>query len=290
MARLRSYVCLGMGNMATFFFFLKVLLLSIVFLIHPRPATCYVTCSTFCSKDGRDIRFPFRLKNQPKHCSYPGFEIECKGKEAVIDLPPAGQVVVFSIFYGSQTMFINPPRKCAAAFFIDFESDSNATSPFRLSSNSATTTNSICSKQFHIYAAPSYVNLAALPGFCTRGMALPVESYEEDGVIGLAWNVPGCGVIRISSQPFLSLLRLSNQAALIRCVFQPFSPLQAAIAPDSVFSGAAGLFVLLSTTLLGLVIYWGQSKPNSNEDISIHLKAEFLENFQIHKAHEILLC
>lgn len=32
---------------------------------------------TRCKHDGPIIRFPFRTKDQPEHCGYPGFQLYC---------------------------------------------------------------------------------------------------------------------------------------------------------------------------------------------------------------------
>ena len=41
-----------------------------------------------CSPDGPAIRFPFRLKDQPHHCGYPGFEVSCTEKNQTVGVHP----------------------------------------------------------------------------------------------------------------------------------------------------------------------------------------------------------
>ncbi|KAJ4947987.1 hypothetical protein NE237_014226 [Protea cynaroides] len=84
---------------------------------------CQDNCpTTKCGSHGPDIRFPFRLRGeqQPKHCSYPGFELSCKDGHTVLDLPtPSGEIFVKSISYVSQTLRIFNPHNCDAALLFD---------------------------------------------------------------------------------------------------------------------------------------------------------------------------
>ncbi|RVW33830.1 Rust resistance kinase Lr10 [Vitis vinifera] len=44
--------------------------------------------SNGCGDQGPLIRFPFRLKHQPHHCGYPGFELSCtENNQTMLDLP-----------------------------------------------------------------------------------------------------------------------------------------------------------------------------------------------------------
>ena len=63
--------------------------------------------------NGPAIRFPFRLKDrQPNHCGYPGFELSCRGKHTVLELPLPGKFYVKSIHYKSQVIKLYDPNDC----------------------------------------------------------------------------------------------------------------------------------------------------------------------------------
>ncbi|XP_077226810.1 rust resistance kinase Lr10-like [Tasmannia lanceolata] len=71
-------------------------------------------------QDGPVIRFPFRLRDQPHRCSYPapGFELSCKGNQTLIQLPSfSGQLLVESISYTQQLLYISYPNECIQSLF-----------------------------------------------------------------------------------------------------------------------------------------------------------------------------
>lgn len=66
-----------------------------------------------CSKNGPAVRFPFRLRDrQPAHCGYPGFELSCRGKHTVLELPIPSKFFVESIDYKSQVIKLYDPEDC----------------------------------------------------------------------------------------------------------------------------------------------------------------------------------
>uniref|UniRef100_A0A803R2C5 Protein kinase domain-containing protein n=1 Tax=Cannabis sativa TaxID=3483 RepID=A0A803R2C5_CANSA len=63
--------------------------------------------------NGPAIRFPFRVKDgQPNHCGYPGFELSCRGKRTVLELPKSVKLFVKSIDYKSQVIKLYDPNDC----------------------------------------------------------------------------------------------------------------------------------------------------------------------------------
>ncbi|PON96843.1 hypothetical protein TorRG33x02_072220 [Trema orientale] len=63
--------------------------------------------------NGPAIRFPFRLKDsQPNQCGYPGFELSCRGKRTVLELPIPVKFHVKSIDYKSQVVKLYDPNDC----------------------------------------------------------------------------------------------------------------------------------------------------------------------------------
>ncbi|XP_012843365.1 PREDICTED: putative RING-H2 finger protein ATL21A [Erythranthe guttata] len=67
-----------------------------------------------CSKHSPIIRFPFRHQTQqPQHCGYPGFDLNCDHKnDTILVLPFSVNVVVKEINYASQTILVYDPENC----------------------------------------------------------------------------------------------------------------------------------------------------------------------------------
>ncbi|KAJ9679632.1 hypothetical protein PVL29_021531 [Vitis rotundifolia] len=66
-----------------------------------------------CSHHGPAIRFPFRLKDQPHHCGYPGFEISCtENKQTILELPYSAKLSVKKINYKSQEIVVYDSDFC----------------------------------------------------------------------------------------------------------------------------------------------------------------------------------
>ena len=66
-----------------------------------------------CGNSGPAIRFPFRLKDRhPNGCGFPGFELSCRGKSTVLELPLPVKFYVKSIDYTSQVIQLYDPDDC----------------------------------------------------------------------------------------------------------------------------------------------------------------------------------
>ena len=66
-----------------------------------------------CSDRGPAIRFPFRLKDQPSHCGYPGFELYCsEKKQTILELPYSVKLLVKNISYDSHEIMLQYPYNC----------------------------------------------------------------------------------------------------------------------------------------------------------------------------------
>ena len=60
-----------------------------------------------CNDQGRAIRFPFRLQDQPENCGDPGFELSCTEKnQTIIDLPSSVKLSVKKINYRSREIVV----------------------------------------------------------------------------------------------------------------------------------------------------------------------------------------
>ncbi|WKA07534.1 hypothetical protein VitviT2T_025349 [Vitis vinifera] len=68
-----------------------------------------------CGDQGPLIQFPFRLKDQPCHCGYPGFELSCtENNQTMLELPVSVKLLVKNITYKSREIFVQDPYNCLA--------------------------------------------------------------------------------------------------------------------------------------------------------------------------------
>ncbi|WKA07526.1 hypothetical protein VitviT2T_025343 [Vitis vinifera] len=66
-----------------------------------------------CSDQGPAIRFPFRLKDQPENCGYPGFELSCtETNQTILDMPSSVKLSVKNIKYKSREIVVEDPNNC----------------------------------------------------------------------------------------------------------------------------------------------------------------------------------
>ncbi|KAL6320813.1 hypothetical protein AAG906_008813 [Vitis piasezkii] len=71
--------------------------------------------SSGCGDQGPLIQFPFRLKDQPRHCGYPGFELSCtENNQTMLELPVSVKLLVKNITYKSREIFVQDPYNCLA--------------------------------------------------------------------------------------------------------------------------------------------------------------------------------
>ncbi|KAJ9679595.1 hypothetical protein PVL29_021501 [Vitis rotundifolia] len=78
--------------------------------IGANPDECKVPS---CSPHGPAIKFPFRRKDQPYHCGYPGFEISCtEKKQTILELPYSVKLSVDKINYKSREIVVHDPDFC----------------------------------------------------------------------------------------------------------------------------------------------------------------------------------
>nr|CAN62768.1 hypothetical protein VITISV_033946 [Vitis vinifera] len=71
--------------------------------------------SNRCGDQGPLIQFPFRLKHQPHHCGYPGFNLSCtENNQTMLDLPVSVKLLVKKIAYKSREILVQDPDNCLA--------------------------------------------------------------------------------------------------------------------------------------------------------------------------------
>uniref|UniRef100_F6H856 RING-type E3 ubiquitin transferase n=1 Tax=Vitis vinifera TaxID=29760 RepID=F6H856_VITVI len=84
--------------------------------------------SNRCGDQGPLIQFPFRLKDRPHHCGYPGFELSCtENNQTMLDLPVSVKILVKKIAYKSREIIVQDPDNCLARQLRNFNL---AASPF----------------------------------------------------------------------------------------------------------------------------------------------------------------
>ncbi|XP_074584015.1 rust resistance kinase Lr10-like [Curcuma longa] len=80
--------------------------------------------------DSFEIRFPFRLSDQPESCGYPGFELYYQGETLMLKLPFLDQPFeVYDIHYDYQVLLVSDPGGCLFMRLLNLNFSS---SPFRL--------------------------------------------------------------------------------------------------------------------------------------------------------------
>ncbi|KAL5570556.1 hypothetical protein UlMin_027131 [Ulmus minor] len=166
-----------------------------------------------CGSDGPAIRFPFRRKDQPEHCGYPGFELSCTATdETLLELPIPAKFFVRNIFYDYQSMEIYAPDNCLPRQFLKFPDLS--TSPFIFQITLLNYTLFNCSG---IAESFSHISMPCLSGssyqiklpesfnsidsifsliHCTkiRNIIAPHEDYIASNTLYLSWLTPTCGL------------------------------------------------------------------------------------------------
>lgn len=190
-----------------------------------------------CSNQGPPIRFPFRLKGQPDHCGYPGFELYCSEKnETKIELPHSIKLLVKNISYDSQQIMVQYPYDC---FVGRLQNLSLAASPFQIGLRNLydfTFFNCSSSKEFYyvqsipclsvpgypVYAIMSSVDLDSINlSSCRRmyNLTLPYSISDLKDVFSLKWSESICG--NCEAQGTQCRLRRNSNEPKTECISNP---------------------------------------------------------------------
>ncbi|KAL7150107.1 hypothetical protein ABFS83_05G086900 [Erythranthe nasuta] len=189
-------------QMSPFVYFL--LFLTLVVLVLGYDDDCM---QTSCRDDGPIIQFPFRHQTQqPQHCGYPGFDLNCDHKNnTVLVLPFSVNVVVNKINYVTQTILVYDHEICLPKKLHDLNLSA---SPFHVKYYSYDYTLFNCSdpprrdlgnvipclgdSTYQIYAADSGMSLESLPlTSCTKTSefkSVPGEYFKNPTSL---WNDEG---------------------------------------------------------------------------------------------------
>ncbi|KAJ9679795.1 hypothetical protein PVL29_021645 [Vitis rotundifolia] len=97
-------------------YFSLFLFLFLSFFVEMRGSRDECMTSNPCGHQGPPIQFPFRLKHQPHHCGYPGFELSCtENNQTMLELPVSSvKFLVKKIAYKSQELTVQDPDNCLA--------------------------------------------------------------------------------------------------------------------------------------------------------------------------------
>ena len=102
-------------HLSLFMFFFLIILFVEEMIGSPSPDDYCMTSSNGCGQEGVVIQFPFRLKHQPYHCGYPGFELSCsENNQTMLELPDSVKFLVKNVFYKSQEIIVQDPDDCLA--------------------------------------------------------------------------------------------------------------------------------------------------------------------------------
>ncbi|GLU24402.1 hypothetical protein SLE2022_405370 [Rubroshorea leprosula] len=167
------------------------------------------------------IRFPFRLKEQPEHCGYSGFELSCNEEnQTVLELQQNVKLFVKRINYKAQWIKLHDPEDClprqlpnlnlSASPFHDYRDKINGRprkyTIFNCSGQKLKTLYEYSSYAIHCLSVPGFV-VIAFPSYysnafnllnCTRTlMNISVIAVSEDMLyyqsdVQLSWSKPNC--------------------------------------------------------------------------------------------------
>ena len=171
------------------------------------------TCPDF-SCGNQDIRFPFRIKGQPQHCGYPGFDLVCSStNETVLELPDSVTFNVKQIDYKEQTIELSDPNGClsrqlhnlslsASPFRFIFEDDGDGDYDFFNCSLSDRGNMEyylipcLSTSTSQAYAIPSGNSIDDMPlSFCTKMFnisSIPEVFVDRSNILPLIWSEPNC--------------------------------------------------------------------------------------------------
>ncbi|PHT27980.1 hypothetical protein CQW23_32399 [Capsicum baccatum] len=164
---------------------------------------------SWCRNDGPNVHFPFRLSHQPKHCGYPGFELQCNNqKDTILEFPSSVRLVVEEIDYASQQIHLYDPEECIAAKlpklnlsqsnFKNVEDSAvlfNCSIPFDDGYGYYHSVPCLGSSGYKVHAVSSTAALDSfLSGPCTKIHQYPysASTFGENG-LELNWPSPLCG-------------------------------------------------------------------------------------------------
>ncbi|XP_077229859.1 rust resistance kinase Lr10-like isoform X2 [Tasmannia lanceolata] len=283
-----------MGNLVAESIFLLLFNTLFLFILLENGVSQSETCSPFkCSCHGPEIRFPFRLiGHQLQHCGYPSFDLSCKGKYTVLNLPYSTEIFVRDINYTAQSLTIFDPQNCIESVLLNLNL---STSLFHYHHDGAdwscNTTFANCSSaidaiitadpipclsgsQYHVYRPWfSDIELGRIPVSCQpKAVQGCFDSFRDGhGLIKLMWDEPRCS---------------DCEARGWRCGFNNITREKTTCLPHNseetscLYKGVSiGMFFLLVATLISIKVYnrW----KSGREEVENQLEVEkFLEDYK----------
>lgn len=180
---------------------------------------CQVPSS--CSEQGPLVQFPFRLKDQPHSCGYPGFELACVQKKqtmlTMLELPNSVKLMVKKINYKSQEIVVQDPDHCLSRQLLNFNPNASLFR-FKLENNFPQKHKEVvqdftifncsspkeesdyfqpirCAVGNSVYAVPSSSHLCSLDLFSCHGIYrayLPYEILVGESDFTMTWKKSIC--------------------------------------------------------------------------------------------------
>jgi Wall-associated receptor kinase galacturonan-binding len=168
-----------------------------------------------CSKDGPEVRFPYRLSNSSASCGAMGMELSCLGNETILQLPNVGQCKVLDIDYNIGYITVELGEAFSLCAYQKLGSINFTSAVYQVeteSKNLISCTKDLVNKSSFLlensegpvecfsnfsqlaYFISGYYYLDSIPSFCTvllNNITFPYSGYKNDSVdVTLTWFVP----------------------------------------------------------------------------------------------------
>ncbi|KAL2550705.1 RING/U-box superfamily protein [Forsythia ovata] len=240
--------------------------------------------TTWCSKGGPIIGFPFRNKFlQPEHCGYPGFNLYSnESNETVLELPFSVKLVSNIIDYVSQKIQLYDPDGCLPQKLLHLNLSA---SPFHFFENplydyvlfNCSATNRAMDYIIHCPAVAGY-QVYAIPSYsysysysddypltsCTKIheiSSVPWYTFDQND-LHLKWSEPYCSHCEVQGK----ICSLDNNKSGTQCTSKP----------KIHRSGTIGAFLLVGT-LVALYYVYSSSRIKKENQATIE---KFLEDYR----------
>lgn len=196
-----------------------------------------------CSDQGPEVRFPFRFRDQPDHCGYPGFELSCtEKKQIVLDLPYSVKLLVKKINYTTQEILVQDPENCipkqlqnlnsaASPFQFKLENPSDNFEDFAFVNCSLSKSSYQYRARFIsclsvpgnlVYAFPSSADLGDLDlSSCHKiyNISLPNPMPDLNNTFSMNWSKSICGKCEAAGKK--CRLKSNSTEPVIECIEKP---------------------------------------------------------------------
>ncbi|KAL6321140.1 hypothetical protein AAG906_012912 [Vitis piasezkii] len=246
-----------------------------------------------CSEQGPLIRFPFRLKDQPDHCGYPGFELSCtEKKQTLLDLPYSVKLLVKKINYTAQEIGVQDPDDClprqlqnldlaASPFQFKLENSRDYFGDFTFVNCSVNKSANQCNLRSIpclsvpgnlVYAILSNADLGDFDlSSCRKIYNISLPYRMSNNSFPMSWSKSICG--KCEAEGKKCRLKSNNTEPVTECIEKPKT---GALRKLVVAGSIVGSFLLV---LVVIVLYYVYTKNKSRKDHQMKIE-KFLEDYK----------